>query len=84
MTGYDTVRGSAHDSQRGAIFDAQRTGYDPQRGPAYDASRASGYEAQSRGAAPPMNNMPYGSATPPGRTGAGYEAPPRGGNMARR
>ncbi|KHN14477.1 hypothetical protein glysoja_029739 [Glycine soja] len=97
LTGYDAFRGSAYDSKRGPIFDAQRTGYDPQRGPgydmqrgpAYDAPRADGYDAQSRGAAgphghaPPMNNMPYGSTTPPARSGGGYEAA-RGVNPARR
>ncbi|CAJ1837159.1 unnamed protein product [Sphenostylis stenocarpa] len=97
LTGYDAFRGSAYDSKRGPIFDAQRTSYDPQRGsgydmqrgPAYDASRTAGYDAQSRGVpgphghAPPMNNMPYGSTTPPTRSGGGYEAA-RGVNPARR
>ncbi|TKY64980.1 FLX 2 [Spatholobus suberectus] len=97
LTGYDAFSGSAYDSKRGPIFDAQRTGYDPQRGPgydvqrgsAYDVSRAAGYDAQSRGVsgphghAPPMNNMSYGSTTPPARSGGGYEAA-RGVNPARR
>ncbi|KAI4352295.1 hypothetical protein L6164_006562 [Bauhinia variegata] len=87
MTGYDTVRGYAYDSQRGAIFDAQRTGYEPQiGGPGYDPPRGPGYDPQARGAGgphghfPPVNNMPYGSATPP----SGNEAAPRGGNPVRR
>lgn len=100
MTGYNAFRGSAYDATRGQIFDAQRTGYDPQRGsgyevqrgPVYDPSRAAaGYDAQSRGVAgpqgqvPPVNNMPYGSATPPARNvgGGGYDAA-RGVNPARR
>ncbi|XP_028784431.1 protein FLX-like 2 [Neltuma alba] len=92
MPSYDPQRG-AYDPQRLAGYDVQRTGYDPQRGAAYDASRAVGYDAQSRGgaapplghAAVPVNNMPYGSATPPARGAAGgYEAPPRGGNPSRR
>ncbi|XP_027351646.1 protein FLX-like 2 [Abrus precatorius] len=88
LTGYEAFRGSAYDSKRGPIFDAQRTGYDPQRGPgydvqrgpAYDASRAAGYDAPTRGVAgphghaPPVNNMPYGSTTPPARGGGGYPA----------
>lgn len=90
LTGYDAFRGSAsaYDSKRGPIFNAQRTGYDPQRGLAYDAQRGPAYDAQSRGVAgphghaPPMNNMPYGSTTPPARSG-GYEAA-RGANPARR
>ncbi|KAJ1435442.1 hypothetical protein SESBI_04950 [Sesbania bispinosa] len=97
LTGYDAFRGTAYDSKRGPNFDAQRTAYDPQRGPGYDmqrgpayeASRAAGYEAQSRGVAgphghtPPMNNMPYGSTTPPARSGGGFEAA-RGVNPSRR
>ncbi|CAK8540878.1 unnamed protein product [Lathyrus sativus] len=100
LTGYDAFRGSAYDAAtRGQMFDAQRTGYDPQRGsgyevqrgPAYDPSRTAGYDAQSRGGAgpqgqvPPVNNMPYGSATPPARNvgGGGYDAA-RGVNPARR
>ncbi|WJX75434.1 hypothetical protein P8452_58968 [Trifolium repens] len=100
LTGYNAFRGSAYDATRGQMFDAQRTGYDPQRGsgyevqrgPAYDPSRAAaGYDAQSRGVAgpqgqvPPVNNMPYGSATPPARNlgGGGYDAA-RGVNPARR
>lgn len=98
LTGYDAFRGSAYDSKRGPVFDAQRTGYDPQRGlgyevqrgPAYDASRAAaGYDAQSRGVAgqhghtQPVNNMPYGSATPPARSGGGFDAA-RGVNPAAR
>ncbi|XP_061362095.1 protein FLX-like 2 [Gastrolobium bilobum] len=96
LTGYDAFRGSAYDSKRGSNFDAQRTGYDPQRGPgydaqrgpSYDASRAAGYDPQSRGFVGPhghtlpVNNMPYGSITPPASSG-GYEAA-RGVNHARR
>ncbi|MED6168777.1 hypothetical protein PIB30_014299 [Stylosanthes scabra] len=96
LTGYDAFRGGAYDPKRGPVFDAQRTGYDPQRVPgydpqralAYDPSRAAGYDPQSRGVAvphghaPAANNMPFGSATPPARGGAGYEAAPRGANPA--
>ncbi|KAI4346788.1 hypothetical protein L6164_007656 [Bauhinia variegata] len=78
MTGYDhTARGSAYDSHRGASFDAQRTGYDPQRGPSYDPHRGPG---GPHGHGAMVNNMPYGSATPPGQN----DAPARGGNPARR
>ncbi|XP_052729309.1 protein FLX-like 2 isoform X4 [Vigna angularis] len=97
LTGYDAFRGSTYDSKRGAIFDAQRTSYDPQRGSGYDmqrgtgydSSRAGGYDTQSRGVggphghAPPVNNIPYGSTTPPARSGGGYEAT-RGVNSGRR
>ncbi|KAG4937579.1 hypothetical protein AAZX31_18G260000 [Glycine max] len=82
LTGSNAFRGSAYDSKRGS-------GYDMQRAPAYDAPRAAGYDAQSRGVAGPhgharpMNNMPYGSTTPPARSGGGYE-PARGVNPARR
>ncbi|RYR60311.1 hypothetical protein Ahy_A04g017390 isoform C [Arachis hypogaea] len=88
LTGYDAFRGTTYDSKRGQVFDPQRTGYDPQRALAYDPSRTAGYDAQSRGVAgphghaPAANNMPYGSATPPTRGGAGYEAQPRGVNPA--
>ncbi|XP_027926165.1 protein FLX-like 2 [Vigna unguiculata] len=98
LTGYNAFRGgSAYDSNRGAIFDTQRSSYDPQRGLGYDmqrgadydSSRAGGYDTQSRGVggphghAPPVNNMPYGSSTPPARSGGGYEAT-RGVNPGRR
>lgn len=91
--GYDAQRGPGYDAQRGPGYDPQRLGvYDIQRGHAYDAQRGQGYDAQrlpnyhaSRGAAgpqghvaPPGNNMPYGSATPPTHSGSGYEAPARG------
>ncbi|XP_061353631.1 protein FLX-like 2 [Gastrolobium bilobum] len=95
---YDSQRGAVfdaqrtgYDPQRGTGYDLQRSqGYEMHRGPGYDASRASGYDAQSRGAvgphgqAPPGNNMPYGSTTPPTRGGGGYEALPRGANPVRR
>ncbi|KAK7295591.1 hypothetical protein RJT34_18501 [Clitoria ternatea] len=89
LTGYDAFRGSAYDSKRGPMFDTQRTGYDPQRGPGYDTSRAGGYDPQSRSVAGPhghtlpVNNVPYGSATPPTRGGGGYDAA-RGVNPVRR
>ncbi|OIW12320.1 hypothetical protein TanjilG_32436 [Lupinus angustifolius] len=92
-TGYDVVRGSVYNAQRAAIFEAQRSQgvYEVQRGgPGYDASRGSGYDAQSRGTAgphghaPPVNNMPYGSTTPPTRGGGGYENLPQGTNPPRR
>ncbi|KAK7340773.1 hypothetical protein VNO77_21486 [Canavalia gladiata] len=89
LTGYEAFRGSAYDSKRGPIFDAQRTAYDPQRGPGYEVQRGAAYDAQSRGIggphghAPPVNSMPYGSTTPPARSGGGYDAA-RGVNPARR
>ncbi|KAF8389851.1 hypothetical protein HHK36_024368 [Tetracentron sinense] len=75
MAGYDAPRGP---------------GYDASRGPGYDAPRVPGYDAQLRGAGgpqgqvAPVNNIPYGSPTPPARAGGGYEAPPRSGNPVRR
>ncbi|KAM1015658.1 hypothetical protein FF1_045301 [Malus domestica] len=98
---YDPQRGPAYDPQRGPAYDAQRPGYDIQRSgyevqrvPGYDPTRGVNYDAQSRAAAGgpqghvPTGNVPYGSATPPTRGGAGYEAPPPrapgGGNPVRR
>lgn len=87
VPGYDPQRLAVYDIQRGHAYDAQRgQGYDAQRLPNYHASRGAGYDAAaSRGAAgpqghvaPPANNMPYGSATPPTHSGSGYEAPARG------
>ncbi|XP_044506205.1 protein FLX-like 2 [Mangifera indica] len=89
--GYDPQRVAAYDPQRVAGYDAQRgQAYDVQRGPGYDSSRGSRYDGPARGAtAPhgqvtPLSNAPYSSATPPARSGSGYEAPPRGGNPGRR
>lgn len=89
--GYDAQRGPGYEAQRGTIYDTQRPGYDLQKGPGYDSSKGTSYDAQIRGAAgphghvAPANNVPYGSATPPARGAASaYEAPPRGGNAARR
>ncbi|XP_021290681.1 protein FLX-like 2 isoform X2 [Herrania umbratica] len=88
---YDAQRGSGYDGQRGHAYDAQRGGgYETQRGSVNDASRGATYDAPARslavphGQAAPQNNGPYGSATPPARTGSGYEAPSRGGNPVRR
>ncbi|KAM5581042.1 protein FLX-like 2 [Rosa sericea] len=89
--GYDPQRGAVYDPQRGAVYDVHRPGYEVQRGTGYDPTRGLNYDAQSRGASGPQghvptSNMPYGSATPTARGGAGYEAPPpRGGaNPVRR
>ncbi|KAK4834428.1 hypothetical protein QYF36_022386 [Acer negundo] len=94
--GYDAPRGPAYDLQRGFGYDAQRgAGYDPQRVSGYDVQRGLGYDSRgydglSRGAGgphgqvAPLNNVPYGSATPPARSGSGYEPPHRGGNPVRR
>lgn len=78
---YDLQRGATYDAQKGATYDAQRPGYDAQRGPGYDTSRGA---AGPHGHVAPANNVPYGSATPPTRGATAYEAPPRGGNAARR
>ncbi|KAL5808255.1 hypothetical protein ACOSQ3_028946 [Xanthoceras sorbifolium] len=85
---YDVHRGYGYDTQRGAGYDPQRVaGFDVQRGPAYDSR---GYDGLARGASgphgqvAPLNNVPYGSATPPARSGSGCEPPPRGGNPVRR
>ncbi|KAA8547841.1 hypothetical protein F0562_004270 [Nyssa sinensis] len=95
---YDAYRGPGYDGQRGLVYDAQRgSGYEAHRGPGYDVQKGSsndatkgpGYDAPSRGTVgsqgqvAPANNAPYGSTTPPNRTGSGYEAPPRGGNPIR-
>ncbi|KAJ4707164.1 Protein FLX-like [Melia azedarach] len=89
--GYDPQRGPSYNPQRGPSYDLQR-GQGYERGPVYDPSRGTGYDVAARGAtglhgqlAPPLNNVPYGSATPPpARSGSVYEAAPRGGNPARR
>ncbi|KAH7532839.1 hypothetical protein FEM48_Zijuj04G0065100 [Ziziphus jujuba var. spinosa] len=91
---YDAQRGGIYDAQRPG-YDLQRgPGYDMQRGPGYDSSRGGGgggYDPQSRGVSghhgqmTPSNNVPYGSATPPTRSGVGYESSSRGGgNPVRR
>ncbi|CBI16879.3 hypothetical protein AAG906_013491 [Vitis piasezkii] len=89
--GYDPQRGPGYDAQKGPGYDAQRgPAYDGQRGPVYDAPRGTNYDAPTRaapgphGQVPSGNNVPYGSATPPARSGGGYEAAPRGGNPVRR
>ncbi|XP_057970954.1 protein FLX-like 2 [Malania oleifera] len=89
--GYDAARGPGFEAQRGSMYDGQRGSmYDQQRGAAYDAHRGVFYDGQSSGAAgphgqgAPTNNAPYGSATPPARSGGGYDAPPRGRNPAQR
>ncbi|XP_011021174.1 PREDICTED: protein FLX-like 2 isoform X3 [Populus euphratica] len=91
VPGYDPQRLAVYDIQRGHAYDAQRgQGYDAQRLPNYHASRGAGYEAPARGVAGPHgqvaagNNMPFGSATPPTRSGSVYEASARAPNPARR
>ncbi|XVE77430.1 hypothetical protein DITRI_Ditri13aG0061900 [Diplodiscus trichospermus] len=91
VANYDTQRGHSYDGQRTHAYDAQRgAGYDTQRGSVNYASRGATYDASARrlglrhGPAAPMNNGPYGSATPPARAVSTYEAPPRGGNPPRR
>ncbi|XVF20520.1 hypothetical protein REPUB_Repub12eG0007600 [Reevesia pubescens] len=91
VSGYDAQRGPSYDGQRAHAYDAQRgAGYDTQRGSVNDASRGATYDAPARslamqhGQAAPPNNGPYGSATPPARTGSAYDAPPRSGNPGRR
>lgn len=96
VPGYDVQRGPVYEAQRapsyipqrGPGYDVQRgQGYDMRRAPSYDPSRGTGFDGAPRGAAPhgqvppPLNNVPYGSATPPARSGSGQ---PRGGNPARR
>ncbi|XWS46431.1 hypothetical protein CRYUN_Cryun14cG0066100 [Craigia yunnanensis] len=88
---YDGQRAHAYDAQRGPSYDGQRgVGYDTQRGSVNEASRGATYDAPARslavphGQAAPLNNGPYGSATPPARAGSEYEAAPRGGNPVRR
>ncbi|KAK3212150.1 hypothetical protein Dsin_016856 [Dipteronia sinensis] len=93
---YDTQRGPGYDLQRGFGYDAQRgAGYDPQRVAGYDVQRGLGYDSRGydglargvggpHGQVAPLNNVPYGSATPPARSGSGYEPPHRGGNPVRR
>ncbi|KAJ4961962.1 hypothetical protein NE237_021872 [Protea cynaroides] len=83
--GYDAPRGPGYDAPRGPGYDAPRgPGYDAQRGPGYEAPRVPVYDAPPRGVGGPQgqvtpgNSVPYGSATPPGRAGAGgYEVPQR-------
>ena len=91
MPSYDAQRGPNYDGQRAHPYDAQRgAGYDTQRGSVNDAARGATYDAPTRslavpyGQAAPLNNGPYGSATPPARTWNLYEAPPRSGNPVRR
>ncbi|XP_031279294.1 protein FLX-like 2 [Pistacia vera] len=91
VAGYDPQRVAGYDPQRGHGYDVQKgQAYDMQRGPGYDSSRGTSYDGPARGATaphgqvPPLSNAPYGSATPPARSGSGYEAPTRGGNAARR
>ncbi|KAB2073414.1 hypothetical protein ERO13_A07G072900v2 [Gossypium hirsutum] len=87
---YNAQKGPSYDGQRTHVYDAQRgAGYDTQRGPVNDPSRGATYDAATRSLgmphvqAAPLNNGPYGSATPPGRSGNAYEPPTRGGNPVR-
>lgn len=99
VSGYDSQRVPAYNAQKGPSYDGQRThvydaqrgaGYDTQKGPVNDPSRGATYDAATRslgmphGQAAPLNIGPYGSATPPGRSGNTYEPPTRGGNPVRR
>ncbi|KAJ8751821.1 hypothetical protein K2173_026015 [Erythroxylum novogranatense] len=85
MPGYDPQRMHGYDIHRGQNYLAQR-------GPGYELQRAPSHDAMSRGATgshgqvAPANSVPYGSATPPTRAGAGsgYEIPTRSGNPGRR
>ncbi|XWS75387.1 hypothetical protein CRYUN_Cryun01aG0082500 [Craigia yunnanensis] len=83
VLGYDAQRGPSYDGQTARTYDAQRgAGYDTLRGSVNDVSMGATYDATARslavphGQAAPLNNGPYGSATPPALAGSAYEAPP--------
>ncbi|XP_044478953.1 protein FLX-like 2 [Mangifera indica] len=90
VAGYDPQRVVGYDLQRAHGYDAQRgQAYDMQRGPGYDSSGGASYGGPARGATAPngqiaLNNAPYGSATPPARSGSGHDIPPRGGHPSQR
>nr|GMD49815.1 protein FLX-like 2 [Ipomoea batatas] len=91
IPGYDTHTGPGYDGYRSLGYDANRgSGYDLASGANYDATMVSGHDTTGKGGVGAQGqlglsrNPAYGSATPSGHTGTGYDGAARGGNPGRR